>query len=478
MRTLLSLRLRPAATSLAALLLLGLTSYFLLQGISAERLTSLRYPAESAGRMVERHMEFYEGYHDVPRSVQRLHTALFGSRDHVQAEAVRVYREVLGYLATHPNEATPWAVLNTRVRLIVTLAEAGRRTEALSELGRLDANPEEMTIAAAIRYAYGFGGANASSAEIWSGVGLLPLGWAADRLQVRAAERSANQSVLETSHRRLFANGSRWRSRTLLLVVVVATLLGAGALLWYTDVVAQPVAPWRSAVLEAPWDLQQGLAVLVCAALAGVLILLALGLIPHPFFRPGILDLWSTLFASLPMLWLIRTSLLRPRGLSFARAFGLCSPQGGTPMVLRITLIVLALEWAGTLLIAWVAWRLGLQAHWSEGLYEQMIFGPWQTTALGVVGMVIWVPVFEELGFRGLLYVTLRSRFGPVAAAALSAALFSALHPYSVPGFFSLFWSALVLTWAFERFRSLLPGMIVHAAGNLLALSPVLLFYR
>ena len=87
------------------------------------------------------------------------------------------------------------------------------------------------------------------------------------------------------------------------------------------------------------------------------------------------------------------------------------------------------------MLISWTEWKLGLQPHWSHGLQERMIFGAWQSTMLTGINLVIWAPIFEELGFRGLVYTSLRSRFGAVTGAMLSAALFSALHWYSLLGF-------------------------------------------
>jgi membrane protease YdiL (CAAX protease family) len=111
-------------------------------------------------------------------------------------------------------------------------------------------------------------------------------------------------------------------------------------------------------------------------------------------------------------------------------------------------------------------------------LYERVIFGPWQTAFLSGVNLVIWAPIFEEIGFRGLLYTTIRSRFTPWVAIIVSALIFSSLHLYSLPGFLAVFWSGLVLAYAYERYRSLLPCIIVHALGNLLTMSTVLLFYR
>jgi len=414
----------------------------------------------------------------VPATLQVLHRLLFGEREKVEEQAISVYRDVLRHLAHNPEKATPWALLNTRLRLIVTLAETGRLDQLAEHLDTLGENPEQAAIAQAVRFAYGLEGAGPFSAYLLTGIDRMPIGWASERLRLRTAERLGEPRAWNAGRQRLMDNGERWRTRTLLLVALVGAVLVVGAIVLLGQLRSGAGTPWRSAVLEAPWSLTEGVAVFVRAALAGLLILIVLGMLSGSYFRPGILGLWSSLFASLPMLWLLHQYLLRPRGVGFGEGFGLRGTRSGVPLALRIILAVLALEWAGTLLIAWLSWQLGLQGHWSEGLYERMIFGPWQTTLLGMIGLVVWAPIFEEIGFRGLVYVTLRSRMGPITAALVSALLFSALHLYSVPGFLSVFWSGLVLAWTFERFHSLLPGMVAHAAGNLLALSPVLLFYR
>jgi membrane protease YdiL (CAAX protease family) len=52
------------------------------------------------------------------------------------------------------------------------------------------------------------------------------------------------------------------------------------------------------------------------------------------------------------------------------------------------------------------------------------------------------------------------------------------MHGTSVPAFIGIFWSGLVWALVFERCRSLLPAIIAHSTGNMLALASVLLFYR
>jgi len=471
--------LRPWVTIVCAALLGALLAYLFTLSRTTQDLGSLRFPAESAGRMLDRHMNFYEGYEATPAWERAFFTLLFGSPDQVQSEAVTIYREIHDYFRAHPDQATPWAALNTRARLLVTLAETGDLAGLRRELERPGATLDEEVLDEAIRFAYLGQWTDGGIPEIQYGARLLPLGWASDRLQLRLAEKLGYTYSGTRAAERLQANGERWRDRVLWLSGAVIAVVASGAWVWCRRRrwLARPDA-WVGGALAQPWDVASGFGVLVRAALLGLLIAFGLSALADSYFQPGVLSLWSSLIASVPMLWLMHRHLLRPRGLGFADAFGLRLRGVGALRFARITAAVLALEWSGSLLIAWVGWQLGYQAHWSEGVYERFIFGPWQTAFLGGVNLVLWAPIFEELGFRGLVYGTLRGLLRPWAAILASALLFSSLHLYSLTGFLAVLWSGLVLAWAYERFRSLLPGMVVHAAGNLLAMGTLVLFYR
>ena len=67
------------------------------------RLEELQYIGPSAGRLMERHMAFYEGYEQTGVIERALHTFLFGSRQQVQDNAINAYEEVLDYLDKHPD---------------------------------------------------------------------------------------------------------------------------------------------------------------------------------------------------------------------------------------------------------------------------------------------------------------------------------------------------------------------------------------
>jgi len=438
-------------------------------------LEQLHYAGESAGRMMDRHMEFYAGYEQVGPLQRYLFSFLFGERADVEADAIQTYREVLQFFRDHPQQATPWSVLNTQARLLVTLGETGR-IEALKQmLAGLEDQPEQEMVADAIRYAYL--GEGEDLPGVMYGARMLPLGWAADRLWSRIAQRRGDATVEALVEKRLLENGAHLRLQVLQLALVVALVIATGlSLLWRQRLFALLPA-WPGGALQSPWPAAQGYAVAVRSAVVGLAIVLLLQLWATQFFRPGLLASWATLFASLPMLWWMRRRLLLPHGQGFVGAFGLSLAGAHWRRLASITLGFLALDWLGMMLISWGAWHLGITGHWAEGVDERLIFGPSSTLWLGLINLVLFTPMLEELGFRGLIYTSMRSRLRPAWAIPLNALLFSSLHLYSLPGFLTVFWSGLILAWVYERYRSLLPGMFIHAAGNLLSFTTVVLFY-
>ena len=77
---------------------------------------------------------------------------------------------------------------------------------------------------------------------------------------------------------------------------------------------------------------------------------------------------------------------------------------------------------------------------------------------------LIAAPLFEEFIFRGLIFGGLRRSFGVWPATLASAALFAIVHPaFSIIPVFAL---GVCAALAYERSRSLLAPMIVHAVYN------------
>lgn len=108
----------------------------------------------------------------------------------------------------------------------------------------------------------------------------------------------------------------------------------------------------------------------------------------------------------------------------------------------------------------------------SPALYERMVEevleqmtsleAPWPVL---LISAVIIAPIGEELFFRGFVFGGLRSqlRFWPAAIA--SSTLFAMVHLMPL-SFVPLFAVGLVAAWLYERQRSLIGPLVVHAAFN------------
>lgn len=86
-----------------------------------------------------------------------------------------------------------------------------------------------------------------------------------------------------------------------------------------------------------------------------------------------------------------------------------------------------------------------------------------------LLALVVVAPLTEELLFRGLVLQGLLTRYRPWAAAVWSAVLFAVFHlnPWQMLPALLL---GLFFAWLTIRTRSLLPGILAHAAANSLPL--------
>lgn len=88
------------------------------------------------------------------------------------------------------------------------------------------------------------------------------------------------------------------------------------------------------------------------------------------------------------------------------------------------------------------------------------------------------IPIFEEIGFRGvLLGGLLRARWHPWLAIPFSAIVFAAFHLLPI-NFIGLTLGGIIYGWLFWRTKSLIPGIICHILNNTIALcaGPVMMY--
>ena len=172
--------------------------------------------------------------------------------------------------------------------------------------------------------------------------------------------------------------------------------------------------------------------------------------------------------ADLPLfLWVIH--YLRTQDTSMPATFGLVPRKNGWAPLAGATLVLIAVALLSDTLIELASRVINIKTHWTDGFTEELLWAGRRRVVLEALDATVWAPIVEEITFRGLLYATLRTRLAVGESALLSAAIFTLPHGYAVAGSASVFVSGVLWAVAYERTRSLLPGLLAHAANNLLS---------
>lgn len=353
-----------------------------------------------------------------------------------------------------------------RARRAILVAEAGeweRVGEILAGMSDLERS-EAFVFAMAAAYPGQWPATNRAD-RVW---GLSALGaetnesWAYDHLHMRIAGHS-DPALASGYEARILERGRRTLNRGRIIEGVFAAVLVTGVI-----VLVRRRTSFRNGyeladgLTVAPWPLRYGLDVLARFIVSGAAVLfLALAV------RDG-LSVFSSLLAGLPMLILANRYLFAPSGLRLPAALGLRLDGISWRTLFLFTVALIAVDQGGALIITGVANALGFEAVLEEGIEETVLFGRPGMVALLAVDGIVSAPLMEEIGFRGLLYMTLRSRCRPLPAAIISALLFGVAHMYSLSGLLVLVWTGFILALAFERSRSLWPCVLAHSFNNLL----------
>ncbi|PIE95189.1 CPBP family intramembrane metalloprotease [Bacillus fungorum] len=87
-----------------------------------------------------------------------------------------------------------------------------------------------------------------------------------------------------------------------------------------------------------------------------------------------------------------------------------------------------------------------------------------------LLGTAIFVPIFEELIFRGIILHFLQQRFPFWIAALGSSFLFGIGHMYSTGVMFSMFILGLFMAILCKKTNSIIPAILLHMLNNTIAL--------
>ncbi|MBI4240364.1 MAG: CPBP family intramembrane metalloprotease [Candidatus Rokubacteria bacterium] len=462
------LRLSAGVSVLAAFVLLAYIAWITWTQASVPPLDRVSSPEQALLLMVSRAMDLEEALAQAPRWERRLYEVTTGGIDE-PAQAIAWYEELAAY------SSDPLA----HFHLAILEAEAGRLDRIRLRTDGWEHRPEPFpTFLRVIRAGYlgshlDHDGALLLQRELAE---LVPTGWFYDRLTMRLATQSGNHALLAATREGLAARAGLLLGRYRLLAAIDLAWLLAGILALFAvftrhgrdlKVGTPPIPPrWRARVAVA--------VLLRGGAIAAVLTISA------DFIRveSPLLRLVVTPVINLPLLILAYRHLLAPSGLGFRQGLGLWPAAADWHRLGVIVPVVLAAALVGEWVIGLAAGSVDLSSHWTEGFDEELVWGSMPVLAVSFIDDVVFAPVFEEIVFRGLLFATLRRKFGWRTSAAASAVVFALAHEYGVLELASVFWSGILWAWAYEKTGSLLPGMVAHAVNNLVVFVSVIVLLR
>jgi CAAX protease family protein len=450
------------ATALAVLAVLAALVFWPAHGVD-----TLDRPEESLERVVTRDMDFRAAAATAPVWERRLHALAFSADAPARADAIAWYEELARL------EGSPLAELYR----IILLWEDGQ-TEAAESVATAWAPTDDTgrQLAAWARTAYE---AEPPPEELRATIDAvrreLAPGWFADRLLIRLASRLGDAELVAERERAIRARGwpLLWRLRAILISESALVALGLAAVgAWLTRpggraarVAAAPIPP--------SWSAADGIGLFARGAVGLVAVAVVWPFLPD---RAG-----STLLVSVLQILPLGGYLLWHCGGSWrglADTFGLRVPRRNWATLAWATVGLVGVSTLADVLVDLAGARLGVETHWTDGFQERLVWGTPGEVLADAIDSCVFAPVLEEPLFRGVLYATLRLRLRTAPATLVSAAIFALAHGYGVVGFVSVFASGVLWALAYERTRSLLPGMLAHAASNVQATVIVLATLR
>jgi membrane protease YdiL (CAAX protease family) len=462
-------RFRRSITLVAALIVLLFVA--LVSGLlaSRSRLDALSFPESSLALVVGRSMDIRFVIERQSGWERRLSDLLIDDRTNELSEAIVWYEE----MAAHTRDP------GVELQLAVLEGEAGRRERLREKLDGWEVRPDPYpAMASAVSAAY-LDGVLGDPEDTAVDLPVDGYPWFGEQLALRLAMRRGDQAQVATILDERRDRTAPLRRRVRALAALEIGLLGAAAVAAATLLLRRP-PPLGRAPIPPPWSGWLGAVVLVRGAALQVLLLGGLYVISH-LAESAVLDAltwpWSNLFF-LPMLLLARHHLMRPAGLGLRDGVGLSLVPGSGWRLFVVVIALLGIGLAGDWAASTFAARRGKSSHWTEWFDEDLVWGGGADAALAILSAAVAAPFFEEVIFRGLLFATFRRHFGLVVSAFASALIFAAAHGYGWVGLLSVLWSGVLWAWSYERTRSLVPGMLAHAAVNLLATLGVLLLLR
>jgi membrane protease YdiL (CAAX protease family) len=425
---------------------------------SEPRLATVAEPERALALLVGRTMDLETGLTAAPAWERRLYALTLSDPGRELDQAILWYEELADYSLAPAVD----------LRLAILRGEAGRTEPLGRALAEWATRGDPLATYAEVIAAAYLDATDVDGDAVADALATLGPGWFADMLGLRLATRFEEPTLGDNARRAIAARAGPllWRLRTLTLLDVV--LLGGGTVAVVGLRRRAPEARVAGgAALPPAWPLGAGLAALVRGgAISAITLLVVLSSNQWLAERPIVAEALDAPIMYVPIVVFAWRMLLVPAGLGFASTFGLRLAAGSWRAA---GLVSLALIGAGVVLDVGLAlgggW-LQLDSHWSEWFDAELAWGPAAAVAVTLFATVVLAPIFEEIIFRGVLYGSLRARFGVAPSVVVSALIFAVAHGYGAAGFASVFCSGALWAWSYERTRSLLPSMAAHMANN------------
>ncbi|KQV95790.1 hypothetical protein ASC87_04365 [Rhizobacter sp. Root1221] len=168
-------------------------------------------------------------------------------------------------------------------------------------------------------------------------------------------------------------------------------------------------------------------------------------------------------FASLLGNGIVFTVLMHLKGGTYRDLFHATTLPARAACVLLVPpvlMLIPAMVLGCSVIDDWIVAALPM-SRWEEQIFAQMAANDLPT----IVAVCILAPILEEMLFRGVILRGFLARYPRPLAIAGSAMCFGLAH-LNVYQFIGAFLSGLVLGWLYERTRSLIPCIALHAGHN------------
>ena len=374
----------------------------------------------------------------------------------MRAEVQRSLEAAEVLVRRDPPDLESGAIITASLALLD--AEAGDLVAAESRWKILEANPAFVDTANLMRQAYQSPPRAVPERAGFEAANRLPPLWFYPRLQERFA-LSRGETTLASEWRRSMERDFEPHLGKLILVGGLEFVLLVMGLVLGLEMIRNRRTSPAPARLPVQWSLAEGLGVILWGELLVQFSMVIMDEIP---FVSGLTQALPAATMGLPILLLVWWRISRPAGLTLDSLFGLHTGKSiaGAAVVL---LAIQTLAWA---LVAALCELAGLSYPPLSGADERMMWGNGFSRGLDILDSSLGAGFFEEITYRGVLFLTLRRWCRFSAAAGLSALFFAAMHYYPLPGFLTVAVFGFFQAWSVERSQSLMPAIIAHTLFN------------